>query len=108
MSSNTITPGFAWEQEFQFPAGFLLPDDGIRAQFRRYTTDRSALAEVSTGQGAYVTGQRVLIELSPSQTANMKPGTVVTNFVVERPDREIPVGVLVTIPVIQLATRRKP
>lgn len=107
MVHNPIYPGFSWSQAFDFPDGFFQPGDIVRAEFRRFAQDPAVLAEIRSGEGAVIDGNRLFVTLSDEQTAAIgkRGGSTVTNFVVERADDDLPIGVIVTIPVVLLPTR---
>lgn len=107
MVHNPIYPGFAWSQAFDFPENFFQPGDGARAEFRGLAQDPSLLAEVRTGDGVTIDGARLFVELNEDRTTAIgrRGKSTVTNFVVMRDGEEIPIGVIVTIPVVLLPTR---
>jgi len=107
MVNNPIYPGFDWAQAFDFPDDFFQLGDSVRAEFRQFPKDIQAIASVSDSDGAIIEGNRLFIQLTAAKTVLMQRGAgyVVTNFVVMRGGDEIPVGVLVTIPVVLLPTR---
>lgn len=107
MVHNPIYPGYVWRQAFDFPEGFFEAGDVVRAEFRRFASDTSPLASIEGGTGAAIEDNRLFVELSEEQTEAIARGgaRTVTNFVVERAGGDIPIGVIVTIPVVQLPTR---
>lgn len=124
MANNPIFIGFEWRQAFDFPDGFLEPGDNVRAEFRRYASDSNPIASIEVGAGVEIDENRVFLTLTEDQTAGMTTdtsngllgaggvglpfGKIITNFVVVRGETEIPIGVLVTAPVVQLPTRPLP
>lgn len=109
MVNNPIYPGFLWRQAFDFPQGFFEQGDAVRAEFRRFSKDTTAITMVISNDGAEVEGDRLFVELSEEKTALIKSAGayVITNFVVERGGVDIPIGVIVTVPVALLPTRPK-
>lgn len=107
MSHNPIYPGFEWAQAFDFPDGFLQPGDGVRAEFRRSPADTAALTSITNGDGIQITGNRLFVSLTGDQTKQVaKCGArVVTNFVIVRSLVDIPIGQIVSIPIVILPTR---
>ena len=104
MTTNPIAIGFDWRQAFDFPAGFFQVGDAVRAEFRHYPSDGTPLATATTR----IEGNRLFLELAATQTAAMQKMAkmaAITNFVVERGDEEIAIGVIVTVPVVLLPTR---
>lgn len=107
MTHNPIYPGYIWRQAFDFPEGFFEAGDVVRAEFRRFAKDPAPLASIEGGTGAAIEENRLFVELTEEQTSAISRGgaRTVTNFVVERAGGDIPIGVIVTIPVVQLPTR---
>lgn len=105
MSNNPIFVGYEWQQAFDFPAGYFQLGDYVRAEFRSSPSDAELLASVTQGAGSVVEDDRLYITLSPTQTSEMLPGRVVTSLVVVKGSEEIPIGQIITIPVVVLPTR---
>lgn len=103
--SNPIVPGFEWSQAFDLPSDFLQTGDGLRAEFRKFADDNKKLAEISSPSGLVINGNRVFFYLTELQTLNMAPFEVVTNLVLLRDDKELPIGVIIHIPVMIFPTR---
>lgn len=109
MVNNPIYPGFLWRQAFDFPQGFFEQGDVVRAEFRRFAKDAHAVTTVKSDDGAVIEGDRLFVELNEGKTELIKAAGayVITNFVVERAGKDIPIGVIVTVPVAVLPTRPK-
>lgn len=116
MANNPIFVGYAWSQAFDFPDDFLQSGDEIRAEVRKSVTDSAPLITLSSGDGIEIDGNRVFVTLTTDQTSplgstlegtthGVPRGTIVTNFTVIRGGGEIPIGVLISIPVMLLPTR---
>lgn len=107
MVHNPIYPGFIWRQAFDFPAGFFQLGDVVRAEFRRAPASSELLTSIDGGSSALIDGDRLFVELTEEQTASISQRIprVVTNFVIDRADEEIPIGQIISIPVVTLPTR---
>ena len=105
MVQNPIFRGFPWSQGFDLTAGFLQADDEMYAEFRTNLTDTTALLRIDTSSGIEINGDRIVISLTAAQTSELKQGWVQTNFVVIRAGVDIPIGVIIKIPVALLPSR---
>ena len=106
MVYNPIVVGFAWSQAFDFPENFFEDGDQLRAEFRSEVPDRRPVATVQDGLGIDRDGNRVIVSLSAQQTnLLLSHPHIRTNFVIERGGEEIPIGVVITVPVTLLPTR---
>lgn len=105
MSQNPIFKGFPWSQAFLLPDDTLQAGDSVFAEFRYDTVDQNALFRIESGSGVEIDDQRVIMRLSAAQTAPLRNGFVVTNMVIERGGQNIPIGVIIRIPVTVLPTR---
>ena len=73
--------GFNYAADFNFPPGFLLPEENVRASLRRYPGQKVPSAVFKNTR----VGDRVTIELTEAQTAPLEPGTYLTEAVIYYP-----------------------
>jgi len=73
--------GFNYAADLNFPSGFLLPAEDVRAKLRRYPGQVTPDAVFTNTR----LGDKVTIELTAAQTAPLKPGTYLAEAVIYQP-----------------------
>lgn len=73
--------GFNYAADLNFPDGFLLPEERVRASLRRYPGQKLPDAVFKDTRS----GNRVTIELTEAQTKPLQPGTYLTEAVIYYP-----------------------
>jgi len=73
--------GFNYAADLNFPAGFLRPEENVRAALRRYPGQKLPDAVFKNTR----LGDTVTIELTAEETAPLQPGTYLTEAVIYQP-----------------------
>lgn len=73
--------GFNYAADLNFPPGFLIPAENVRAKLRRYPGQAVPDAVFTNTR----LGDKVTIELTAAQTAPLKPGTYLAEAVIYQP-----------------------
>ncbi len=103
--NNPILLGFEWSQAFVLSAGALLSGDTLRAELRYNVADVQPVVTLTTGAGLSFSGNQITMQLTEAQTRSMQLLPIKTMFVIVRGAKEIPYGVLITIPTVRPPTR---
>lgn len=100
---NPVWRGYAWSQAFAFPAGFFEAGDAMICDVKTLVGGL-VVALPKDGEGLEIDGDQLFMTVDAEDTARITANALQFGFVLMRSGQPIPIGMLVTVPVVDHPT----